>query len=217
MISILTGTVAGLQVGKPQAFLHGGKEWVSGMAKAPAEGPVFLGKRGFDGDGQADLVNHGGEDKAVCVYCIGHYPYWEKVLGQAIGPAAFGENVTVTGMTEEEVCIGDILRLGQAVVQISQPRQPCYKLGYKYGRTDMPVLVQNTGYTGYYYRVVEEGLVAKGDGVSLLDQSPHGMSVAAANRIMYMEKGNKQEIERLLAVPELSASWRTTLTKRLSS
>jgi MOSC domain-containing protein YiiM len=213
--SLLTGSVEGLQVGKPVVHVWQNKEWTSGIAKAPAEGKVYLGVEGFEGDGQADLVNHGGRDKAVCVYSLEHYPYWKEALGSPMNPSAFGENITAAGMTEDAVYIGDIFRAGDAVVQISQPRQPCYKLGYKYGRTDMPLLVQNSGYTGYYFRVLEEGLVAKGDPIILLERSAYGITVSDANRVMYQERTNRQAMEQMLAIPELSSSWRQTFTKRI--
>lgn len=211
-----TGRLKSLQVGKPAVYQWGGKEFTTGMGKQPAEGRLFLTVEGYAEDGQADRVNHGGPDKAVCVYGFEHYAFWEKELGLSLDSAAFGENVTIEGLTEQKVCIGDIFRMGEALVQVSQPRQPCYKLGHKYNRTDMPLLVQTTGYTGYYFRVLEEGFTAPGDEVVLVEQSPSGISVAEANRIMYTAKDNKEETARLLAVPELSRSWRDTLAKRLS-
>lgn len=212
-----TGSIVSLQTGKPKAYTFEGKEWTSGMFKSPVETPVALTSSGFQGDGQADLEHHGGPDKAVCVYCIEHYPYWEQELERKLSHAAFGENVTVTGLGEKEVCIGDIYRMGEALVQISQPRQPCYKLGYKYGRTDMPLLVQNTGYTGYYFRVLEEGLVKSGDPILPVEGSSYGVTVDFANQIMYHERGDVEGMRQLLAIPELSGSWRKTLMKRLDS
>lgn len=216
MVKEQTGRLRSLQVGKPAVYQWGGKEFTTGMGKQPAGGRLFLTVEGYAEDGQADRVHHGGPDKAVCVYGFEHYAFWEKELGQSLNWAAFGENVTMEGLTEQQVCIGDIFRMGEALVQVSQPRQPCYKLGHKYNRTDMPLLVQTTGYTGYYFRVLEEGYTAAGDEVVLVEQASSGISVAEANRIMYTAKDNKAETARLLAVPELSESWRDTLAKRLT-
>jgi len=213
----MKGTIDSLQVGKPETYMHEGRPWTTAISKRKVEGPLRLLTLSFEGDGQADLEHHGGRDKAVCVYCREHYPYWEQELGVQLTSAAFGENVTLTGLLEDTVRIGDIFRMGTAVVQVSQPRQPCYKLGYKYGRSDMPLLVQNNGYTGYYFRVLEEGLVCPGDTLELLEQSPYGITVAYANRIMHHEKDNVEGMQQLLDVPELSESWRITLRKRISS
>lgn len=210
-----TGVVAGLQVGMPATYMKEGTEWVSGIGKRSAEGRIKLGSLGFEGDGQADLKHHGGPDKAVCVYCLEHYPYWEGALDMKLGAAAFGENITVSGLTEEKVRIGDIFRMGTALVQITQPRQPCYKLAFKYGKPNMPVLVQDTGYTGYYFRVLQEGAVARNDQLELVEASSHAITVAFANRIMHHEKNDLDAIRMILEVPELSASWRSTLMNRL--
>jgi MOSC domain-containing protein YiiM len=211
------GKVVSLQVGKPQSYRFEDKEWTTGLFKSPLTDAVSLTQSGFQNDGQADLEHHGGPDKAVCVYCSGHYPYWQEVLGKELPGGAFGENVTLAGMTEKDIRIGDVFRLGEAVVQVSQPRQPCYKLGYRYGRPDMPLLVQNSGFTGWYFRVLKPGFVKQGDDLELVESSPYGMSVEVANRIMYGDRENVEGIRSLLAVPELSDSWRKTLNKRLLS
>lgn len=212
----LTGRIAGLQVGLPQTFCKEDKEWTSGIGKLPVEGKILLEALGFARDGQADLVNHGGMDKAVCVYSTEHYGYWHDTLKLPMERAAFGENVTATGLTEDLVWIGDIFALGEAVVQVSQPRQPCYKLALKHDQPELPLLVQQTGYTGYYFRVLQAGQVQAGDLITLLKRGAPEMSVAEANRIMYQEKKNPVAIERLLDVPALSGSWRATLNRRLN-
>lgn len=207
--------VASLQAGKPKTYTHEGREWTTGLFKAPLEGEGVLTRLGFTVDGQADLEHHGGPDKAVCVYCFEHYPYWEDVLGLKLSGGAFGENVTLSGLTEEEACIGDVYQLGSALVRLSQPRQPCYKLGYRYNRADMPLLVQNAGYTGWYFSVLEEGMVRHGDSLKLVERSSYGITVSFANRIMHHERDNQEGIKAVLEVPALSESWRITLTKRL--
>ncbi|WP_438449284.1 MOSC domain-containing protein [Gorillibacterium sp. sgz5001074] len=208
--------VVSLQAGKPKIYSYEGRSWTTALFKEPLEGAAMLGNLGFETDGQADLEHHGGPDKAVCVYCSEHYPYWQSVLGRELPQGAFGENVTLSGWTEKEVCIGDTFRLGEALVELSQPRQPCYKLGYRYERPDMPLLVQQAGYTGWYFRVLQEGLVGPGDRLERVKRSPYGITVAEANRIMYGEKEGNALTAQLLNVPELSASWRNMLQKRMT-
>ena len=115
----------------------------------------------FDGDRQADRVNHGGLEKAVCVYPFDHYPYWSRQLGGDLRPGAFSENLTVSGAIETEVCVGDVFRIGEASVQVSQPRMPCAKLAGKNGAKMLPKLMVNVGYTGFYMRVLSEGLLLR--------------------------------------------------------
>ena len=127
--------IESLNIGLPGKETFHGKEITSGICKQPVTKELFLTKMGFEGDGVADLKHHGGLDKAVCVYSIDHYPYWEEVLGIKMSYAAFGENLSVSNLHEDEVCIGDVFKLGEAIVQVSQPRQPCRTLAARYGRT----------------------------------------------------------------------------------
>ncbi|WP_409347004.1 MOSC domain-containing protein [Paenibacillus sp. MBLB4367] len=211
----MEGTIISLNVGKPADVEHQGKIVSTGINKSPVETRLFLSAINFEGDGQADLKFHGGVDKAVCVYCYEHYPYWQQELERPLSFGAFGENVTVTGMLEPDVHIGDTFQLGDAVVQISQPRQPCYKLSVKYGKPDMPLKVQNAGYTGYYFRVLQEGFVSKDSRLVRIERDPNGVTIEYANRIMHHDKQDQDGIRRILAVSALSASWRKTLEKRL--
>ncbi|MGO0058922.1 MOSC domain-containing protein [Brevibacillus fluminis] len=207
--------IVSINVGQPTTMTYEGKELETGIFKQPVEGAVFLSKLNFAGDGQADLKFHGGVDKAVCVYSHEHYPFWERELNRPMSYGAFGENLTVTGMTEDLVCIGDTYQLGEAVVQVTQPRQPCHKLAKRYDVADMPVKVQNVGFTGFYFRVLQEGHVSKEDRPVLIERHPAKLSVAFANQIMHHDKKNQEGIRQLLAVEELSASWRKTLSNRL--
>ncbi|MDV6379482.1 MOSC domain-containing protein [Sporosarcina sp. GW1-11] len=194
----------------------GKKSVTTGFFKEQIHEPVFLSKVNFTGDGQGDLVHHGGVHKAVCVYPFEHYSYWESILERSLSFSAFGENLTLQGLTEEDVCIGDSFQLGEAIVQVSQPRQPCYKLALVYERIDMPLLVQHTGYTGFYFRVLQEGLVSPTDALLPLTRQAHAITVAEANRLMHHDKQNIDGIRRLLEVDELSPSWRKTFEKRLA-
>ncbi|MGG1326751.1 MOSC domain-containing protein [Bacillus tropicus] len=205
-----------LNIGLPKGVTYGGKVIHTGINKKQVKEPVYLSFVKFNGDGQADLVHHGGVDKAVCVYTGDHYPYWEKELNQDLVYGAFGENITVSGMREEDVCIGDMFELGQAIVQVTQPRQPCFKLAKKYNIPKLPLYFQETGYTGFYFRVLKEGWVSSVDTLKRLQSDPKGVSVAFANRIMHKEKQNVEGVKRILEVNALSSSWRKSFEKRIS-
>lgn len=210
------GKIVSLNIGKPQMINFDGQGIETGIFKRAVNQPIFLTRLHFEGDGQADLIHHGGVDKAVCVYCFEHYSYWEQVLGRILEPGAFGENLTVTGLPEQEVCIGDIFQLGEALVQVTQPRRPCHKLAKRYAHKELPVQVQDTGYTGYYLRVLREGMVSPRDTIKLVERHPRSISVAHANKLMYHDRDNREAIERMLTVEALSASWRNTFQKRLA-
>jgi MOSC domain-containing protein YiiM len=200
-------TVKFLNTGLPKKETFYGKEFLTGICKKPVTGPLLLTKQGFEGDGVGDLKHHGGSDKAVCVYSLDHYAYWEKVLGIKLPEAAFGENLSVSDMHEEDVCIGDIYKIGAAEVQVSQPRQPCRTLAARYGREDFVKLVVDSGRTGFYFKVLEEGMVHAGDAVVLVKRDARQVSVALANQIFHHDRKNREGIERVLAVPALSESW----------
>ncbi len=196
-----------LNIGLPKKELFHGKEFITGMCKEPVTTPLLLTHQGFEGDGVGDLKHHGGSDKAVCVYAIDHYEYWEMMLGRKLPNAAFGENFSVTDMNEDGVYIGDIYRVGTAIVQISQPRQPCSTLAARYDRDDFVKLVVDSGRTGFYLRVLEEGRVKAGDSLLLTEQDAHRVSIAFANRINHHDRKNREGIEKVLSVPALSESW----------
>ncbi|PIC64080.1 MOSC domain-containing protein [Sporosarcina sp. P13] len=208
--------ILSLNVGTPKDMNFGKKSVTTGFFKERIHEPVFLSEVNFTGDGQGDLVHHGGVHKAVCVYPFSHYAYWESTLERKLPSSAFGENLTLQGLTEEDVCIGDSFQLGSAIVQVSQPRQPCFKLALVYERKDMPLLVQNTGYTGFYFRVLQEGIVSPLDTLLPLTRQAQAITVAEANRLMHHDKQNVDGIRRLLEVDELSPSWRKTFEKRLA-
>jgi MOSC domain-containing protein YiiM len=203
-------------VGTPKPLQHGNKRVLSAIFKEPVLGPVFLGENGLIGDEQADLKVHGGPDKAVCVYPGEHLPYWQARLGRNLSPAPFGENFTTFGLLEQNVHIGDIFKAGSARVQVSQPRQPCFKLAARYGEPKLALWVQETGYTGFYLRCLEPGWVTPGDAITLLDRDPRSVSVAEANRVMHQDQSDLAATERLLEIQSLSGRWRATLEKRLA-
>ncbi|MGO9613384.1 MAG: MOSC domain-containing protein [Dissulfurispiraceae bacterium] len=207
--------IESLNIGLPKKEIFQGKEIVTGIRKNPVSGPCALGESGFEGDGVGDRKNHGGLDKAVCVYSFDYYFYWNTVLGTKLIPAAFGENLSVSSLREEDVCIGDVFQLGDAVVQISQPRQPCSTLAARHGRNDMVKLVVDSGRTGFYFRVMKKGMVKKGDVLMLKVRDPLGISVSFANHIYHHDRGNREAIKKVLAVSALSNSWQRSLHELL--
>lgn len=216
-----TPRVISIQIGKPQRreATEGDlsdKPWETAFYKSPIEGLVRVKQLGLEGDGQADLVNHGGADKAICVYPSQYIPYWREELGiKEIGPGAFGENFTVADLTEEEVCIGDIWRAGSTEVQVSQPRQPCWKLARRWQVKDLALRVVQNGYTGWYLRVLQEGQVSPDDSIELLNRPEPTWTIARANEVMHHQKDDRDAASELAAVVLLSESWRLELTKRL--
>ncbi|MGD2063296.1 MAG: MOSC domain-containing protein [Nitrospirota bacterium] len=203
-----------LQIGLPQGFTaEDGKERYTAFAKRPVTGPLRLTGIGLVGDGVGNPKVHGGPDKAVCCYPSEHYPAWERELGVTLGPAAFGENFTTIGLNEENVHVGDRFRVGTALVEVSQPRQPCATLGAMRGRKGFVKEVQDSGRTGFYLRVVEEGDVAAGDIFSLATADAAAISIAEANRIHRDRRRDPGAVRRLLAVPALAAAWRSELER----
>jgi MOSC domain-containing protein YiiM len=199
--------VESLNIGLPKKENFYGKEIITGICKQPVSGPSHLSRFGFEHDGVGDLKHHGGDDKAVCVYSLEHYPYWEDVLGIKLPASAFGENLTVSDLREDDICIGDVFELGTALLQVSQPRQPCRTLAARYGRDDIVKLVTDSGRTGFYFRVLREGFVEKGAMLILKKKDPHRITVSFANHTFHHDRKNCEAVEKVLAVPALSASW----------
>lgn len=217
-------TLCSIQVGMPRAFGSADatdrmdSPWTTGFFKEPVRGPVRVGLCNLEGDGQADLVNHGGSEKAINVYPLEHYSYWERALGLADLPyGAFGENFTTTGCLESDVCIGDIFTVGEAVVQISQPRQPCWKLSRRWRMRDFALKVQETGRTGWYFRVLKEGTVEAGAQMVLTQRPYPQWTVHAANQVMHQCPQDGDAARRLLECHLLSERWRETLRKRVAT
>ncbi|TWU33926.1 MOSC domain-containing protein [Novipirellula artificiosorum] len=207
-------SIFSIQVGLPRVMADE-REWTSGFLKESITELLWLGTTNLQGDAQADLVHHGGPHKAVCVYSAVHYPYWRKQLQlpDLLG-GDFGENFTVAALRECDVCIGDTFTIGDCVVQVSQPRQPCWKLARRWGIKDLALQVQQTGFTGWYFRVLTEGHVQRGMELRLVDRLHAEWTIEAANQLMHHDKHNQAAAARLAAVPELSPSWQATLSKR---
>ncbi|SDO82353.1 MOSC domain-containing protein YiiM [Paenibacillus sp. yr247] len=208
--------IVSVNVGLPQTIIYQGKELVTGIYKSPVSSRLYVSKIQLAGDGQADLTVHGGTDKALCVYPEEHYVFWEQVLGQKVASGAFGENLTVRGLLEDEVCIGDTYVIGEVIVQVSQPRQPCHKIAKRLDFINAPLQMQETGYTGFYLRVLKEGFISKESKVRLIAKHEAGVTIAYANQIKYHDKTNRKAAQRLVDIQALSASWKQSFVKRLA-
>ena len=200
--------------GRPGANDWMDQPWQTGFYKEAVHGPRWLAQTNLAGDGQADLVNHGGSDKAVLAYASAHYPGWREQLDRPDLPhGAFGENFTVDGLTEDTVSIGDVYRLGTALVQVSQPRQPCWKLARRWRIKELPALVEHTGRTGWYLRVLEEGEVSPGQPLTLQDRPYPAWTVSRATRTMRNRTHDRAAAGDLSGIEELAASWRDRLAE----
>lgn len=200
--------IVSVNVGKPITVEYMGKPLTTGIHKRPIEGEVFVGRTQMEGDGQGDLKNHGGPDKAVCVYPVEHYAYWKRELGIPMECPAFGENLTVSGLLEEEVCIGDTFEIGGTVMQVAQPRFPCFKIASKHGVTDFPARVLDTGYSGFYLRVLQEGVLDRQSSIVKRESSPGGVTVAAVLHQLALgrKRADREEIARMLQVEALAST-----------
>ncbi|MCZ8269659.1 MAG: MOSC domain-containing protein [Beijerinckiaceae bacterium] len=195
-------------------------ERLSGIDKFIIEGPWTITRSGLVGDAQADLKNHGGPEKALHQYPFDHYGSWKAETGPhrlLDSPGAFGENFCTSGWTEADICIGDIVRFGASVLQISQGRQPCWKLNKRFGRNDMAYAVQKSGRTGWYYRVLEEGKAESGDLLKLDHRPQPDWPLTRLTRLLYRDTDAKDELTCMAELPELAASWRLLARRRVET
>ncbi len=209
------GAVVAVRVGRVQRQAWNGRELSTAAAKDVVHGPVPASTTGLAGDEQGDRKHHGGPEKAILAYAQENYAAW-RADGVQIPEGGFFENLTVTGWPETAVHAGDVFRLGEVLVQVSQPRRPCTTLSARWAMRELPMLIQQTGRSGYYLRVLGPGRVRAGDPMTLLRRLDGSVSVAEINRVMNVDRDDREGIERLLASPELPQNWRTALTRRLT-
>jgi len=208
--------VLAISVGLPRAVEANGRTVTTGIFKAPVEGPVHVGMTGVAGDGQADLEAHGGADKAVYVYTIEHYHFWQKALQCPAMPyGQFGENLTVESMSDDRVHIGDRFRIGRILVEVTQPRVPCFKLGMRMNLPDFPKRFMRSGRTGFYFRVLEKGELSAGRTIERISTDPIELTVQESMQALIPGPNQKAVIEKALRVDALSRAWRDDLEKRL--
>lgn len=213
----LSGRVLGVCVGKVKQMPARGGFHRTAFIKEPATGPVILGPLGLEGD-EHEFPAHGGPDQALLAYSVDHYPFWRAEFGiDPESPGAFGENLTVTGLAETLVCIGDVFRIGEAVAQVTSPRAPCYKIGARFDRRELPMRMQETCRTGYLLRMIEPGPLGPGAEMTLVARSDGAVTVAEAARVRNCDRDDWEAVARVAALPALAAGMRATLEARLTS
>jgi ferredoxin-NADP reductase/MOSC domain-containing protein YiiM len=197
-----------VNVGLPRDVAWQGRTVHTGIWKAQVKGPRRVRRLNIDGDGQGDTAGHGGEHRAVFVYQDDSYRYWQAHLGRSnLVHGQFGENFTVEGLADTNVCIGDRYRIGSALFEVTQPRVTCYRLGIRMDEPDMPALLVRHGRPGFYFRVIEEGDVEAGDEIMQVSAGPERMSVFEINALLYMPPHPRERLERALRIPALSRGW----------
>lgn len=207
-----------VNVGKPRDVPWRGKTVYTGIWKAPVDGPVMVRRLNIDGDGQGDLVGHGGEQRAVMVYQSESYDFWKNYLGRDdLAPGHFGENFTVTGLPDDEVCIGDRYRIGDAEFEVTQPRVTCFRVGIRIGVPEMPNLLVTQHRPGFYLRVVAEGEVRAGDGIVRTRRGRHAQTVAAVDGLLYLPGRDTERLRAAVDIPALSPGWRQSLRDMLAA
>ncbi len=204
-----------LSIGTPAPLKPHHEHFVSAIIKEPVE-KAYLSKEGFSGDNVANTTFHGGPDRAVCFYCVENYETWEQEFHVTLPRPAFGENLMVSNMLEKDVCIGDIYRIGEATVQITQGRIPCDTITKRTGINGLLKRIVDTGYTGFLARVINEGIVTRDATITLIKKDPARISILDANRIYFHQQDNKEGIKKILEVDALAEAWRVKLKKRLS-
>ena len=198
-----------VNVGKPRTISWDGREVTTAIFKDAVDGARFVGRLNIDGDDQADRLAHGGEQRAVFVYQIESYRYWKKQLGRDdFAYGQFGENFTVEGLADDEVCVGDRYRIGSAVFEVTQPRVTCYRVGIRMDEPQMPALLVSHRRPGFYLRVLEEGVVEAGQEIVKIAGGPEAMTVAEIDALLYLPKRSRRDLERALRIPALSEGWK---------
>lgn len=203
-------------MGNPGAEDPMDREWESGIFKQEKDHQLWLSKTGLSGDEVGDKKAHGGPEKALFAYPIKHYTYWKQDLeNDEIDMGGFGENLAVLEMDEYSVCIGDTYKFGDAIIQVSQPRRPCWKPARRYKVKDLALRIQNSGRTGWYFRVLQEGYIISGIDIELIDRPYPQWTIAACNEVMYLYKEDLRLADDLASCELLAPNWKRTLKKRL--
>jgi MOSC domain-containing protein YiiM len=213
-----------IQVGMPQTYSDPTyrdserRVWSSAIFKSAVHGPRRAGPHGLDGDGQQDTRVHGGPDKAILAYSADHYPRWKEILQRPeIDAGGFGENLTIAGLTEQTVCLGDEWDIGNVRLQVSQPRQPCWKLGRRWQIPELPKYVIQRGWSGWYCRVLTGGEIEAGQELQLVHRPWPEWTIHRLSTALYDRTFPLEDLQKLLTIPELSAAWRKDLSRRLES
>ena len=209
-------TLLSVNVGMPKDVSWRGRTVHTGVWKSPVDGPRMVRRLNIDGDGQGDLAGHGGEQRAVLVYQVESYRHWEEFLGRDdLEHGAFGENFTVEGLADDEVCIGDRLRIGEAEFEVTQPRVTCFRVGMRMGEPRLPSLLVAHHRPGFYLRVLTEGHVSAGDEIVRTARGPHAVTVAEVDALLYLPGHDRERLEAALDIPALSPGWQESFRSML--
>ena len=214
----MTITIQSIQVGRLVSEGDPGskdlleRHWTTGFYKTPVQGPIKMTRLGLVGDAVADTKHHGGPDKAVLCYAASHYELWAAEHPQLrMTAGALAENLTLTGVDESRVCIGDRFRVADCEIEVSQPRQPCWKIARRWGVKTLTKEVTVSGRTGWYVRVVQEGTIDVGQPLELLDRPNPEWSVARANNVLFGRESDRLAVIELMSVKELAEAWRESI------
>src|SRR4051794_17475867 len=218
MCGAMNGRLLSLNVGRPREVAWEGKTVRTAIWKDAVNGPRLVRRINIDGDNQADRLAHGGEHRAVFVYQLDSYRYWERELGRDdFSYGQFGENFTVDGLADDEVCIGDRYRIGAALFEVTQPRVTCYRVGIRMNEPAMPSLLVAHRRPGFYLRVLEEGPVRAGDAIAKVADGPERLTVAEVDGLLYLPGKSRALLERALRVPALSEGWKGSFRDLLAT
>ncbi len=206
-----------VNVSLPKEIIHNGKKISTGIFKEPVKGRIKVKTLNLEGDGQADLIGHGGIFRAIYVYSYDNYAYWEKELNRDdFNYGEFGENFTVEGMSDDEIHVGDRFKIGSALFEVTQPRVPCYKLAIKMGEEGFYNQILSSGRLGFYFRVIEEGEVGAGDIIEKVSEDPVEMTINEVNSLLYFNKDDFNRIEEAIKIKALSPGWKISFEDRLA-
>ena len=207
-----------VNVGMPKDVSWQGETVHTGIWKSPVDGPAMVRRLNIDGDGQGDLSGHGGEQRAVMVYQLDSYRHWAQHLGRDdLSCGQFGENLTVDGMADDQVCIGERYRIGEAEFEITQPRVTCYRVGLRLGEPQMPALLVSHHRPGFYMRVVSEGHIQAGDQIIKTQAGPHELTVADTDALLYLPGRDHAKLQRAMQIPALSPGWQQSFRELLDA
>jgi MOSC domain-containing protein YiiM len=209
--------IQALNVALPKVIVYKGEEVLTGIYKVSTAEPLMVRKFNIDGDKQADLTVHGGDDKAVYAFPAEHYLYYQEILQQGpYEPGQFGENLTTEGMLESDVHIGDRYRVGEVVFEVSQPRSPCYKFAIKMGTAESLSVCINSARTGFYFRVLSEGIVQAGDRIEIDYSNDTAPTVEEVHRLCYLDKKNIDGLTKAVQCNSLAKVWKDEFENRIS-
>jgi ferredoxin-NADP reductase/MOSC domain-containing protein YiiM len=212
------GRLVSVNVGMPKNVRWRDKTVYTGIWKTPVEGPVMVRRLNLDGDGQGDLAGHGGEQRAVMVYQTESYDFWKTYLSREdLKPGHFGENFTITDLADDEVCIGDRYRIGDAEFEVTQPRVTCFRVGLRLNEPEMPNLLVAEHRPGFYFRVITEGHVRAGDDIVRTRRGRHELSVSDVDALLYLPDRNIEQLRKIVDVPALSPGWQQSFNEMLAA